>query len=80
MNTLFAKLSVALLLIVSCMGTAFFVLDRINTRAYYDELSQRLTAPIAMYVTQQRDLISNGLPDLDSLRELAGARSRRRAP
>jgi signal transduction histidine kinase len=54
------------------MGTAFFVLDRINTRAYYDELSQRLNAPIAMYVTQQQQLISNGVADLDSLRELAG--------
>ncbi len=72
MNTLFAKLSIALLLIVACMGTAFFVLDRINTRAYYEELSQHLNAPIAMYVTQQRQLISNGVPDLDSLRELAG--------
>jgi signal transduction histidine kinase len=72
MNTLFTKLSTALLLIVACMGTAFFVLDRINTRAYYDELSQRLNAPIAMYVTQQQQLISNGVADLDSLRELAG--------
>lgn len=72
MSTLFTKLSIALLLIVACMGTAFFVLDRINTRAYYDELSQRLNAPIAMYVTQQRQLISNGVADLDSLRELAG--------
>jgi signal transduction histidine kinase len=71
-NTLFTKLSIALLLIVTCMGTAFFVLDRINTRAYYDELSQRLNAPIAMYVTQQQQLISNGVADLDSLRELAG--------
>ncbi len=71
MNTLFAKLSAALLLIVGCMGTAFLILDRINTRAYYDELSQRLNAPIAMYVTQQRQLISNGTADLTSLRELA---------
>jgi len=72
MNTLFAKLSIALLLIVASMGTAFLILDRINTHAYYEELSQHLNAPIAMYVTQQRQLISNGVPDLDSLRELAG--------
>lgn len=72
MNTLFAKLSTALLLIVASMGTAFLILDRINTRAYYEELSQHLNAPIAMYVTQQRQLISNGVPDLDSLRDLAG--------
>jgi signal transduction histidine kinase len=71
MNTLFAKLSTALLIIVALMGSAFFVVDRINTRLYYEELTQRLNAPIAMYVTGQRELISNGVPDLDSLRELA---------
>ena len=72
MNTLFARLSTALLIIVVSMGTAFFVVDRVNTRLYYEELTQRLNAPIAMYVTGQRQLISNGAPDLDSLRELAG--------
>jgi signal transduction histidine kinase len=71
MNTLFAKLSLALLIIVGGMGAAFYVVERINTRAYYEELSQHLNAPIAMYVTQQRQLISSGVPDLDSLRELA---------
>ena len=72
MNTLFAKLSVALLVIVVFMGTAFFLADRHNTRLYYEELTQRLNAPIAMYVTGQRDLVNNGVPDLDSLQELAG--------
>jgi signal transduction histidine kinase len=72
MNTLFAKLSTALLVIVALMGSVFFVVDRINTRLYYEELTQRLNAPIAMYVTGQRQLIRNGVPDLDSLRDLAG--------
>ena len=72
MNTLFAKLSIALLIIVGGMGTAFFFIDRVNTRAYYEELSQNLNAPIAMYVTEQRQLIEGGTPDLDSLRDLAG--------
>ena len=71
MNTLFARLSTALLIIVALMGSAFFVVDRINTGLYYEELTQRLNAPIAMYVTGQRDLITDGVPDLDSLRELA---------
>ena len=71
MNTLFAKLSLALLVIVGLMGSAFFVVERINTRAYYEELTQSLNAPIAMYVTGQRDLITGGKPDLDSLRDLA---------
>lgn len=71
MNSLFAKLSAALLLIVTLMGAAFYIVDRINTRVYYEELSQRLNAPIAMYVTGQRQLIESGKPDLGSLRELA---------
>ena len=72
MNTLFAKLSMALLVIVALMGSMLFAVDRINTRLYYEELTQRLNAPIAMYITGQSELISRGVPDLDSLRELAG--------
>ena len=71
MNTLFARLSAALLVIVILMGSVFFVAGRINTQLYYEELTQRLNAPIAMYVTGQRDLISNGIPDLESLTELS---------
>lgn len=71
MNTLFARLSTALLIIVVLMGSVFFVVGRMNTRLYYEELTQRLNAPIAMYVTGQRELISDGVPDVDSLRELA---------
>jgi signal transduction histidine kinase len=71
MNTLFAKLSIALLIIVGLMGSAFFVADRVNTQNYYEELTQRLNAPIAMYVTGQRNLIDDGVADLESLGDLA---------
>ena len=71
MNTLFAKLSVALLIVIGLMGSAFLVVDRVSTRLYYEELTQRLNAPIAMYVTGERTLIENGNPDLGSLGELA---------
>ncbi len=70
-HTLFVKLSIALLTIVVLMGAAFFVVDRINTRVYYEELTQKLNAPIAMYVTAQRELITAGKPDLESLADLA---------
>lgn len=72
MNSLFAKLSLALLVIVVLMGSAFLFVDRTNSRLYYEELTQKLNAPIAMYVTGQRQLISDGVTDLDSLRDLAG--------
>jgi len=70
-NTLFARLSLALVGIVTLMGSAFYVVDRFYTQAYYEELSQKLNAPIAMYVTEQQQLITNGVPDLVSLKELA---------
>lgn len=72
MNSLFARLSLALLVIVGCMGGAFYWTERTNTRLYYEELTQTLNAPIGMYVTAQRQLIRDGAPDLDSLAELAG--------
>lgn len=71
MTSLFSKLSIALVLLVGAMGSAFFLIDRVQTRMYYEELTQTLNAPIAMYVTGQRELIRDGSPDLDSLRELA---------
>ena len=71
MQTLFAKLSAALIAIVILMGAAFFLADRFNTRVYYEELTQQLNAPIAMYVTGQRELITAGKPDLESLTDLA---------
>ncbi len=71
MQTLFTKLSIALITIVILMGTTFFIFDRINTGIYYEELTQQLNSPIAMYVTGQRDLITAGQVDLESLAELA---------
>jgi len=71
MKSLLAKLSVALLVIVILMGTAFFVADRAISRLHYEELTQKLNAPVAMYVTAQRQLIADGVTDLDSLQELA---------
>ena len=71
MSSLFARLSAALLALIVLMGGALFVVDRHNTGVYYEELSQTLNMPIAMYVTEQRTLITDGEPDLDSLHELA---------
>ena len=71
MNSLFAKLAIVLVTIVVSMGAALYVVDRSFTRAYYEELSQKLNASIAMYVTEQRQLITGGVADLESLRDLA---------
>lgn len=71
MKSLFARLAAALLAIVVLMGGAFIAVDRVNTRLYYEELSQSLNAPIAMYIAAQEQLIANGVPDLDALATLA---------
>jgi signal transduction histidine kinase len=71
LNTLSARLSAALLAIVVVMGTAFFTVDRLNSRLYHEELTQRLNASIAMYVTDQSQLITDGAPDVAALQELA---------
>lgn len=71
MNSLFARLSLALLAIVGLMGGSFYVIERINSDLYYEELTQTLNAPISMYVTEQRQLIVDGEPDIESMKELS---------
>lgn len=71
MNSLFARLSLALLVIVGLVGGSFYAIERVNTRLYYEELTQTLNAPIGMYVTEQRQLIENGEADVEGLKELA---------
>lgn len=71
MKTLFAKLSVALLLVVMLIGGSFFLVQQISTRLYYEEITQRLNASIAMYVTGEMQLIENGQVDRDALTLLA---------
>ncbi len=71
MNTLFAKLSIALLVIVVLIGASFFFVVQFSTRLYYEEITQRLNASIAMYVTGERQLIDDGVVNSESLSLLA---------
>jgi len=71
MKTLFAKLSLALLGIVVLTGSAFFMVERYSTQNYYEEITQRLNASIAMYVTGERQLIENNVVNGDALALLA---------
>jgi signal transduction histidine kinase len=70
-NTLFAKLSLALLGIVVLTGSAFFLVERYSTQNYYEEITQRLNSSIAMYVTGERQLIENDVVNSDALSLLA---------
>jgi signal transduction histidine kinase len=71
MNTLLARLSVALLSILLLIGGGFFALAQFSTRLYYEEITQRLNASIAMYVTGERQLMQDGVADRDALALLA---------
>ena len=70
-SSLFARLSLALLLLLLTIGGGFLVIERWSTRQYHEELTQRLNAPIAMYVTDQAELISNGEINTAELERLA---------
>ncbi|MBL4700696.1 MAG: hypothetical protein JKX85_05495 [Phycisphaeraceae bacterium] len=71
MDSLFARLSIALLLIFATLGGGFFIIEQWSTRQYYEELTQRLNAPIAMYVTDHAPLIINGKVNYDEMDRLA---------
>ena len=71
MRTLYARLSLALLAIMLLIGGSLFVLIEAGTRLYYEEITQRLNAPIAMYVTGERQLIRDGMPRTAALEALA---------
>jgi len=70
-NTLFARLGLALLLTVGLIGGGFFALEQYTTRNYYEEVTQRLNASIAMYVTGEMQLIEDGAVREDALALLA---------
>lgn len=71
MRTLFARLCFALLAILGLAGASFFAVEQVSSRLYYEELTQRLNAPIAMYVTGERQLMKEGVVDRDGLETLA---------
>ena len=71
MKSLFAKLSFALFLVVTLLGSGFFLIERYSTQNYYEEITQRLNASIAMYVTGERQLMENFVVDHQALSLLA---------
>jgi len=70
-KSLFAKLSLALFLVVTLLGSGFFLIERYSTQNYYEEITQRLNSSIAMYVTGERQLMENFVVDREALALLA---------
>lgn len=72
MNTLYAKLSLAMIAIIGTVGAGVFFIYQVTMTLYYEELTQRLNAPIAMYVTGEQGLMrEDGSVDEAALEELA---------
>lgn len=71
MKHLHYRLSAGMLAIMLIVGIAFHAIDRYSVRMYYDELSQRLNASLAMYVAGSAPLIENGAVNRAALTELA---------
>ena len=71
MKSLFAKLSFALFLVMTLLGSGFFLIERYSTQNYYEEITQRLNASIAMYVTGERQLMEDFVVNHEALSLLA---------
>ncbi|MCG8337956.1 MAG: sensor histidine kinase, partial [Proteobacteria bacterium] len=71
MQSLSFKLPVALVVLFSLIGITMVVLTRYSGDRYYQEVTQRLNAPVAMYVTGEAPLIRNGTVNTPALESLA---------
>lgn len=71
MTRLHQKLTLALLAILVVLGAGFYLIDRANIRMYYEDLTQRLNASLAMYIANDKPLLENGRVVADTLSELA---------
>ena len=70
MKSLYIRLALALLLIMLTVGGGFFALEQWTSSRYHEEVTQRLNASIAMYVTDQTTLIRDGAVNREALERL----------
>ncbi len=71
LNSLYSRLSIALVILLVLVGLFVLGVARFATDNYYQEITQRLNAPIAMYVAQEHPLIENGVVNESAVAELA---------
>lgn len=70
-QSLYIRLSLALVALFLLIGIALVALTRYSAERYYQEVTQRLNAPLAMYVAGEAPLIRDGVVDHDAMRALA---------
>ncbi len=71
MPTLFSRLSILFTLILLCLGLVTWVIAHQSQQQYFEEFTQELNRPVAMYMAQQVPLLVDGRPDSEALSELA---------
>lgn len=72
-STLSSRLSIAVIMIVIAVGVCVMAASQAWMRIYYEELTQKLNASIAMYITGEYQLIqgAEGLPNFPAIQALA---------
>lgn len=70
-STLFVRLSVVFTVILLSLGLLTLAIANRNQQRYFEEFSQELNRPVAMYMATQTRLFVNGEPDRQALSELA---------
>ncbi len=70
-NRLYIKLAISLVVVFIIIGTALLLLTRNAMERYYQEITQRLNASVAMYVTGELELISDGEANPEAVKQLA---------
>ncbi len=71
LRTLYFRLSAALVVLFLLIGLVLVLLTRYSADLYYQEVTQRLNAPIAMYVAGEAPLIRQGVVNTPALQRLA---------
>ena len=72
MSSLYAKLSLSVLVLVAILGAALVWITHVTSDLYSQEVTQRLNQSIAMYVTDEEQLIDDGAVNRSAIEALAG--------
>ena len=71
MSTLFSRLSLVFTGILLCLGIVALNIGHRSQQRYFEEFTQELNRPVAMYMANQTRLFVDGQPDKQALVDLA---------
>ena len=71
LNTLYARLAFSFFCVVTMLGAVLLWVGQYISDMYSQEVTQRLNSSIAMYVTEQEQLINNGVVNAEAMDKLA---------